>query len=406
MSPQFSELVKRIEPSVDLVFEAARNWIARENIDAVCVFNGRMDVTRAIYEAAKRSNIPVVSHERSWFGNGIQLYPEEHCLSLRPVWEMVSKWIEKPLTQKQALTAASMGAKRFLKLNRTEWRAYNVSARSVDWPISGTGTKVLILPSSSNEIWGHKDWSCQWPDILSGFEAVLDRLPTKPLNTVLRCHPNWAENIGKQDGSSPERYYSDWARKLGIHCVGSRENLDTLNLIQQADIIIVSVSSAALEAGLLGKKIYSVCPSSYHTAGFTLNIHNQEGLYQTSNTLLKEEIIRKTLRFIYTLSCRIPQYVNYVKAESSFGYKYFKGADPSRFMKMITDRALSADDETYSSEGNQDEDLVIQLLMDVKWQEILNLSVSNSGGERESILRRPSYRWMDKVREFAPVGDQ
>lgn len=47
-TPEFSALVERMLPSVQLSFSAAREWISRNKLDAVCVFNGRMDATRAI----------------------------------------------------------------------------------------------------------------------------------------------------------------------------------------------------------------------------------------------------------------------------------------------------------------------------------------------------------------------
>ncbi|NBT59118.1 hypothetical protein EBT16_10080, partial [bacterium] len=404
-SDAFLKLVEKLEPSVRLAYLATRKWIEKEKIEALCLFNGRMDVTRGIYEAAQASNIPVVTHERSWFGDGIQLYPQVHCLSLKPVWEMVSTWANKPLTRKQALAAARTGAKRFLKMNLTEWRAYHLNSQSVSWPQSGPGPKVLILPSSSNEIWGHQDWSCQWPDILSGFEAVLDRLSPKSPNVVLRCHPNWGQNIGKQDGSHPERYYSQWAVKKGIHCIGSKDNVDTLDLIAQADIVLVSVSSAALEAGLLGKQIITVSPSNYHTAGFTINAHTKENLETMDSLKSREEVIRKTLRFVYTVSSRLPQYVDHVRAENAFGYKYFAGADPARFMKLFTERSLRADDDQFCS-GEKEEDSVIQLLMEKKWKDVLNETTANKREAPDRVVRRPSYRWMDKLRSLAPVGDR
>lgn len=44
---------------------AARAWIAREGLEGVICFNGRMEATRAICEAARDAGVPFVSVERT-----------------------------------------------------------------------------------------------------------------------------------------------------------------------------------------------------------------------------------------------------------------------------------------------------------------------------------------------------
>jgi hypothetical protein len=72
-SPAFERIAERLLPAVQLSYRAARAWIRRERLDAVCVFNGRMDATRAILEAARSLGVRVVSLERTWFGDGLQI---------------------------------------------------------------------------------------------------------------------------------------------------------------------------------------------------------------------------------------------------------------------------------------------------------------------------------------------
>jgi len=336
-SSDFESIVKKLAPAVRRTYLATREWIAREKLDAVCVFNGRIDVTRAIFEATRSMGIPVVSHERTWFGDGIQLLPGEHCLGLAAVWRMTEQWSTHALTRAQSQKAASLVAKRFLGKNQTEWRAYNQAAVQVAWPNKSGRRKLLILPSSTNEIWGHADWTSGWQSPREAFDAVIEKLSLQPDEIVMRCHPNWAEKIGKQDGRLPEAYYSEWARQRGIHCISSNEVTSTMHLIEQCDAILVSVGSAAMEAGMLGKPVISSAPSAYHRAGFTCNVHDRSQLDSLDRLVAADlrvsheeqrNTARLALRFAYTMVWRLPQYVDQVRALTTTQFEYTHDAAP------------------------------------------------------------------------------
>lgn len=413
----FNALVSRIEPAVRQAYEASREWMIREKLDAVCLFNGRIDVTRAIFEAARSLELPVVSHERTWFGDGIQLLPGEHCLGLKSVWKVVSDWRDKPLTKLQAIRAASLVAKRFLRTNVTEWRAYNINAVDTPWPVAQARWRFLILPSSMNEIWGHPDWTSQWPTPLDALDAVIERLGLVPSDCVLRCHPNWSEKIGKQDGRLPEEYYSNWARERGIHCISASDRTSTMHLIEQSDAIIVASGSAALEAGVLGKTVITTSPSIYHLAGFTVNVHGpaelvaleriKEQLSQAEGRLpLSDEVVRHALRFAYAMVWRFPQFVNHVRALKTTEFDYFEGADLSRFTRLFTSQELEPDDATFEASGLGSEDEVLSIIDARRWEKLVNAPVLAEHGAKISIKRRGVYGWVNPLRRMAKIGDR
>ena len=413
----FDALVNRIEPAVTQAYDATRKWIIREQLDAVCLFNGRVDVTRAIFEAARSLGLPVVSHERTWFGDGIQLLPAEHCLGLHSVWKMVSDWRDKPLTRLQAMRAASLVAKRFLRTNVTEWRSYNQHSVETPWPVAQARRRFLILPSSMNEIWGHPDWTSQWPTPLDALDAVIDRLGLAPSDVVLRCHPNWSEKIGKKDGFLPENYYSSWARERGIHCIAAADRTSTMHLIEQCDAIVVASGSAALEAGVLGKTVITTSPSIYHLASFTINVHSPGQLQalepirlqldQSDDRLpLSDEVVRHALRFAYAMVWRVPQFVNHVRARQTTEFDYFDGADLERFTRLFTCQVLEADDTSFDTAGLRGEDEVLSLVRDRHWEALANPPEPAKSWERISIQRRGVYRWVDPLRRMAKIGDR
>lgn len=414
-SSNFDSLVKKLAPAVQKTYFATREWIAREKLDAVCVFNGRIDVTRAIFEATQSMGISVVSHERTWFGDGIQLLPGEHCLGLATVWRMTEQWSGHALTRAQAQKAASLVAKRFLRRNQTEWRAYNQAAVEESWPAKSGRRKFLILPSSTNEIWGHSDWTSGWQSPLEAFDAVVEKLSLQPDEIVLRCHPNWAEKIGKQDGHLPEAYYSEWARQRGIHCIGSHEVTSTMHLIEQCDAILVSVGSAAMEAGMLGKPVISIAPSVYHKAGFTCNVQDRSQLDNldaliAANLVVNHELQRKTarqaLRFAYTMVWRLPQYVDQVRAVTTTKFEYAQGAAPQRLIDLFMGQELQADDDTFDTSGSASEDAVLDQIAVRNWGALIELPAVVAVETDTQICRRGPYKLVDLARNMTGVGDR
>ncbi len=357
---EFSTIVARLQPAMSLSYGAAKAWMIERKIDAMCVFNGRIDATRALFEAAQELDIQTVSVERTWFGDGLQLYPGQNCHGLAAVHDMVGAWRDRPLTRRQAFQAASHVASRFLRRNTKEWRAYNVGAKRAPWPGDTASRKVLLVPSSRNEVWGHPDWESAWSEPLTGYDAVIDQLGLQPKEIVLRCHPNWGERIGNRDGSSSERYYTDWASRRGIHCISSADKTSTLGLIEDCDAIVLANGSAALEAGILGKQIIGTAPAIYQEAGMRDSALNQAEVARLRLNIDRPEperrelahaIARQTLRFCYSMVYRVAQYTDDVKADATTRYRYNPSARPERFLELLRTGLLVANDLTYSADG-------------------------------------------------------
>jgi len=411
---EFASLAAALQPAVELGFRAARAWIREQNLDAVCVFNGRMDVTRGVFEAAKSLGVRVVSMERTWFSHGLQLYPEETCMGLRSVHSIVGQWRDRPLRREQALMSASHVARRFLRATSTEWRAYNVRATALRWPVQSAQHRVLLIPSSLNEVWGHEDWRSGWSDPLLAYDALLDSLNLAPSDLVLRCHPNWSESIGKRGGERSERQYTQWAKRRGVLTIPSADSASTQGLIEQCDAIVVANGSAALEAGVLGKQVISTAPSIYQEAGFrddvtspqkvtSLRLHSE--LPDDERAARCAHIRRMTLRFAYSMVHRIPQYTPFVRAQTTTKFQYDLQADPQRFIDLLTTGVLRADDETFAS-GATEEDEVLHRIEEGDWAGIVRDAPATILAEPIQVQRRLLYRPIDAVRDRLPLGDR
>lgn len=412
-SAEFQSSVEHLYPAVQTSYAAARRWIETRRLDAVCVFNGRMDATRAIFEAAKALGVRVVSVERTWFGDGLQLYPDEHCLGLQSLHRLMREWCDRPLTYAQAIRAASYAARRFLRLNQKEWRAYNVDAKASAWPIAGAQRRVLLIPSSRNEVWGHPDWASPWGDALVAYDAIIERLQLAPQDLVLRCHPNWGERIGVATGEKSERHYSEWAARRGIHTIASRDPASTLGLMEQCDALVVANGSAVLEAGMLGKQVIAVAPSFFNEAGIrddatspaalqTLRMHAD--LSEGERRAMQRRLQRQTLRFAYTMVHRVPQYTEAVRADATTRFRYDFDADPKRFVELLRSGVLRADDESHASDIH-DEDAVLARVAARDWRGLLD-ALEPQAHALQPLKRRFPFQPLDAIRQRMPVGDR
>tara|TARA_R100000789_G_scaffold98642_1_gene103036 strand:- start:1145 stop:2695 length:1551 start_codon:yes stop_codon:yes gene_type:complete len=388
------------------VYESARHWIKDNNLEAVICFNGRMDLTRGVTYACESIGIPFVTHERTWFGDGIQLIPNANCLSLKGLGDLVSEFDDKPLLAHQARYAGKLIGERFLQRNSLEWRVYNRNPEPAPWPVKADGKRILVVPSSKNEFAGHDEWMTTWRDNTQALDDFFDVFNIRPEQVVLRCHPNWAENIGKAQGNRSLELYRNWAKRRGIYLISSEEKASTYDLIQQADTVILNGGSSSVEAGACGKQVVCLGPSTYQEAGFVQvfkSRHEMEdrGLVELDPALIR----RKTLRFLYVRSHRFPQFVDYVKAIETTRYRYCEGAEVNRIITMLNTGRISADDPDFA-DSEQDEKAILDLLESSDWGALADYCFPDKELPEINIQRRFAFRWVDSVRAWFARGDR
>lgn len=394
------------EPIVS-VHESAMRWIEHNQLDAVICFNGRMDLTRGLTYACEQAGVPYITHERTWFGDGLYLIPNASCLSIAAINKMTLDFESKPLTSAQAKLAAKLASERFLQRNSLEWRVYNKSPEPTPWPLDSPGLRVLVLPSSRNEFAGHDEWKSGWTDNTHALDDLFEASSIKPDQVVVRCHPNWTENIGRATGERSLDLYREWTKKRGIYCISSEQKASTYDLIQQADIVVLNGGSSAVEAGVCGKQVICLGPVNYENAGFVRVFRDRESLVKAelSSTIDSDIVIRKTLRFLYLSARRFPQYVDYVRASETTRYTYFEGAQAERLISMLNTGKVVADDPTYASDM-RGEDEVIELLRRKAWGQLADYEVPFPELTPLKVTRRRGLRWIDAARAKLPLGDR
>jgi hypothetical protein len=404
---EFIAAHRALERPVETVYANAKRWIVERELDAVLLFNGRMDLTAGLRAACEDLGRPYISVERSWFGHGLKLIPNECCLALGEIGRLSEAFRDRPLLPAQAAYAGRIAADRFRQRNTLEWRLYNPNALNVDWPNpAALGTRVLILPGSRNEFEGHPDYICGWQEGTLAMDAVLIRLKLHPECCVLRCHPNWAQPIGPNTGCRSERHWTDWATRQGMTVIGSADRSSTYALIGEADYVLVNGSSAGLEAGLRGKRVICVGHSGYERAGFCTHVCGISDL-EKLDTLAghdPERSARLALRYVYTQGRRFSQFVPFVRAVTTVRYQYFEGADPQRLIRICTSGRLEADD-CHWGEDEESETSVVDRMLAGEWDVLARWHEEIPATPPLSIRRRLGLRWVDHVRGAFKRGD-
>jgi hypothetical protein len=405
-----SAIADKLIESVIITHDITANWIIENGIEALVCFNGRMDITNAAIQACKTLNLPFITYESTWFGNGLSLMPNDNCLSLNEWDKMSSNYRKTPLTLKQASYAASIISKRILKQSNLEWRQYNInSKKDFKWTSNNDKCKVLILPSSRSEFVGSTGFESEWSvDFTKGFETIINYLNIPFDNCILRAHPVWGERLNGELGNNAESYYSHWCLDKTIHFIESNSSIDTFSLINQADIILINGSSAALEAGILGKKIICISPMLYQKAGFVCHINNSSEVSKISDwfQINSIDIVRNTLRFIYTASKRLPQFVDTIRGVQNWQNNYYEGGDPNVIIEIFKTGCLKPFDPEEAL-NSIEEDIVLESILSRKWNELSNFEHNENLGEEKVVLKkRPLFSKIHKLRNFFPKGDR
>jgi hypothetical protein len=404
--PDLRAAQQQLYGPMEVIYGNAKRWIGERKLDAVLLFNGRMDLTAALAAACEDCRIPYVSVERSWFGHGLLLNPDQNCLGLREIKRMSLEFRDAPLLADQARYAGRIAADRFRQRNTLEWRLYNMNSESGAWPGPAGSTRVAILPSSKNEVEGHPDYQSHWSDHTEPMELLLRKLHLDPTWCVLRCHPNWSERVGLNTGWRSERLYSEWGRKLGMTVIPSSERVNTYALIEQADLVVVNASSTGVEAGLRGKPVVGIGHAPYEDAGFSVHIQDDPdwGLLDELKRHDPERSIRRTLRYLYTYGRRFTQFEDYVRAHTTLRYEYLRGADPSRLVRMCENRRLEPDDPA-SGTDDESETSIVQLVRRGDWDTLGKWERPRIQARTLQVRRRFGLRWVDGVRSILPRGD-
>lgn len=339
-----SALFHRLEVACAQTYSRVLAWIKAEKIDFVFFFNGRMDITRATMEACQDAGIRYAAIERSIFNWGIQINPMTSCLDLTALHRISAQYANVPLDSVAADFAGTLLAARMYNMPEhiTEWRAYNTQRVVVEWPAPGK-RRILLVPSSANEIEGNTNYWMEWSSTTHGMEAVMDALGISADEAVMRGHPNWSEQIGTASGNASDMHYRNWSERKGIHYIPPDSRADTNSLIAASDLVIVSHSSAAFEATALRRPVINIRNALYSEAGISYNMRTRAELEANLGKVRAamqedtgaDERRRCLLRLLFTLAKRMPLFPDDVRPSGSTSAVMHRPASYERFKSIL-----------------------------------------------------------------------
>ena len=399
------DLQAQFAPSVDIAYTNARQWITKEKLEGVILFNGRMEVTRGILQACRDAGISFLTYERTLVGHGLWMVPNEDCMFLARYNEVLAAYRDVPLNGLQACRSASFLAQRLLRRTKLEWRIYNQSAKEIAWPVAGAKRKILVLPGSRSEREGNPAWKSAYDDLPAALSELCPRIDARPHEVVVRAHPLWTQAIGKWQGCEANNVWRYAATQAGYHFIESDSNVDTLGLIRQADLIVSNGSSALLEAGAMGKRCICIGHSHYETAGFARHIlepSDWESLAR-DREVDSLQIIRRTLRCIYTQGWRYPQYVDFVRGITPTEYQFLEGGSSLPLLEMLRTGIVQVNDTLCGT----DDGFEYNVARRFEVGDIEDLSRFEEENHKRTIpiKRRMLLRWVDVVRKMGKKGD-
>lgn len=400
----FKLLQDKLQESTATAFLNARRWIRDNKLQCVFVFNGRLDLTRAVVEACIAESVRFVSVERSWFGDGLQLLPNENCSGLRNFHDMCRRWAKLPLTYEQAANASQLITRRLTRSSVGEWKQYNIDSSAA---YERKAIKFLFLPSSQHEWMGHQDRSFEWRHPVQGIEYLFERLGLSMSDLVVRAHPGWAMKIKHYGRNRAADFYRTWTAKVGAQYLEPECNIDTHGLMRISDIILVNGSSASMEAAWLGKPLFSFVPAAFTSSGISKNLFTRADVDSLSDADIQvlrgeggtlfdaKEQCRLALRYIYCANFRLMQFVDSVISTNPFTFNVTEPGDLSGLESLVVDGKLQESDRKCGAD-DAEERAVVEAVLSGNTQ---TLSPYLSRGTRPAgspIVRRMAYRFLDK----------
>lgn len=410
-SEEVSSVISKLSGDAFRFYHAVRSWIESQSLDAVVLFNGRMDYTRAVLEACRDLGITCITHERPLFGHGIILNRNSNCSSLENIHRINRKYKDKPLTSRQVSIAAALGAQRLIGGNPLEWKKYNENPVSAEvWPIVDAKRKILVCPSSKNELLGHPDWDTPWRDNTDALDHAVKHGVFSYEDLLIRFHPSWAVPFGVVTAEKCEQHYRSWCEARGVSFIPSESKANTKDLIRQADVIVLNGSNAVLEAGMLGKPVLCFGPAPYTHSGSAIDVLSFSDIEQLNydDVLSKDpiEIVTKTLRYYYAKAAREPLFTDFVRSRTVTECDFYEGADSSLLDSLLREDGEFEGDSDFSDGTGFEEPVVDAFLSDDTDQlkKYASWSWETEAAEELKITRRGVFRLIDQIRRLTPKG--
>lgn len=287
------------------------NYPDLDSIDAALLFNGRQSITRVALEIFRLRGIRVLTHERPEYQpGGLNVKPNEHCMSLRPFTDFRRKWGQVPLTRPSLEKTFNWLIHRRYGTNLA-WLPFNTpsisnSSLRNNLNLSDNKRLMVLFTSSTDEtaadpgFKGPYESQSLW--VSDVVEWVRDR---NDVELVIRVHPNLAGNPYIGRANDEFNFYQKMKSKLpdNTRIIMPDEPLNSYALTDEADIGLTFGSVIGIEMAMLGKPLVLGSRAFYEDGSHILTIRSKESLPELLERSLQSpntrEIQREAFRIAY-----------------------------------------------------------------------------------------------------------
>ena len=308
-------------------YHSTMRWIDEFGVDLILVFNGRIDFLKGVVDAATARGVDFMSYERPWFGDGLVMLPNENCLGMRHIDAMCAAVGASDLAEADRLRAERIIVNRVQRTTSNEWRDFQKQDEAQYSDVRDQllrKPKVLVLPSSNYEIWGHDDWTVEWADNFEALDYLQAALGIPFEDFLIRGHPVWGQRVGVSFGHTTSAHYQNYCDRRGITYIPPESSIHTSALIELADIVVLNGSSSVMEAIWRGKPVISLAVSAYQNIGACPTLTGPGQPIDIPDDATRR---RQIVKFVHAVDRVAPTFVDHLRAISSGEQQEYEGGD-------------------------------------------------------------------------------
>ncbi len=265
-----SPIIRRLRKN--LIFGAVSTWmllereiLANGKPRVIYIPNGRFPHQKIVIEIAKKFDIQVKYFEKGEKQNCFIL-SDSSILDRSFDTDSVKKsFIGLDSAQVNEIGQNWVNARNPKFGKSTNFYAYGFGSEDRHKKLELTSKKATIFTSSQDEYaalgveWHSHEWSSQY----SAIEVCINHLMKHGYEVTLRVHPNLA-NKSHSAYLFEKKEIEHLSVKFGsVRVVAHNSNVNSYDLIEESDVVIVWDSTTGLEALVLGVPAWELAPSYY-----------------------------------------------------------------------------------------------------------------------------------------------
>ena len=231
------------------------------------------------------------------------------------------------LAEEDSLRAEKIINARVHRIGSNEWRDFQKRGEAEYADLAsqiGRPPKVLVLPSSTYEIWGHDDWRNGWTDNFEAIDYLQSVLGVPFEDFLVRGHPIWAQRVGVNFGEKADSHYRSYCERRGIRYVEPDSPVHTSALIEASDLVALNGGSSVIEAVWRGKPVISLAASHFQYSGVCPTLLGPGQPLDIPDDATRR---RQIVKFIHAMDRVTPTFVNHLKAVSAGEQQAYAGGD-------------------------------------------------------------------------------